>query len=293
MPRLRLGVAVLLPESITAEVNGLRRALGDGALGRIAPHITLVPPVNVRSDELPQALATLRAAAAEFDPFEVHLGPVSTFHPDTPVIKLDVGGPGLATLHALRDATFKPPLERSLTWPFVPHVTLADEASLTRIGHAVPALDRYGVDIEVKALHLLEEGSSRQWTPLADVDLGALTELGRGSLPMALHRSSLVDPVAKERLALPATPTTLVFTAERHGDLLGVVGGHQVGDHMVLEHWTVEPESRGFGVGSALMRTFLAECSSRNLREVELSTGLTGPAAVLNRFGFADGRLAI
>lgn len=271
----------------------MRRALGDGAFDRIAPHITLVPPVNVPSDDLPQALAILRAAAAASSPFEVYLGPVTTFHPDTPVIKLDVGGAGLAALHGLRNAVFKPPLERTLTWPFVPHVTLADEASLTKIGHALPALDRFGVDIEVKAIHLLEEGNGRRWTPLADVDLGASVELGRGSLPMALHRSSMVDPIAKERLALSAAPTTLVFTAERNGDLLGVVGGREIGDRVVVDHWAVESQSRGFGVGSALMRTFLAECSSREVTEVSVGVGLDKLTAVLDRFGFAEGRLSL
>lgn len=61
MPKARLGVALLVPGALGGEVNGLRRALGDGALGRIPPHITLVPPVNVGEDRLPAALALLRS----------------------------------------------------------------------------------------------------------------------------------------------------------------------------------------------------------------------------------------
>ena len=64
MTKARLGVALLLPAGVSAEVDGLRRALGDGALGRIPAHLTLVPPVNVREDRLGHALAVLRSAAA-------------------------------------------------------------------------------------------------------------------------------------------------------------------------------------------------------------------------------------
>lgn len=38
----QLGVVLLIPPPIATEVDGLRRALGDGARPRIAPHVTLV-----------------------------------------------------------------------------------------------------------------------------------------------------------------------------------------------------------------------------------------------------------
>ena len=48
MGRVRLGVALLIPPPFDREVDGLRRALDDGSLGRIPAHLTLVPPVNVK-----------------------------------------------------------------------------------------------------------------------------------------------------------------------------------------------------------------------------------------------------
>ena len=59
-----LGVALVLDAPVACEVQGLRRALGDGSLQRIAPHLTLVPPVNVRAGGLDEALAVLRTAAS-------------------------------------------------------------------------------------------------------------------------------------------------------------------------------------------------------------------------------------
>jgi 2'-5' RNA ligase len=170
MPRRRLGVVLLLPEPAATEVDGLRRALGDGTLGRIPAHLTLVPPVNVREDDMPGALDVLRQAAAQTRPLDVRLGPATTFHPTTPVIYLGVDG-DVAALEALRGRIFRPPLERPLTLPFVPHVTLADELDPDRIPAAVAALADYVVDVRFEAVHVLEEGRGRVWRPIADATL--------------------------------------------------------------------------------------------------------------------------
>lgn len=166
MPRRRLGVALLVPPPCDAEVDGLRRALGDGALGRIPAHLTLVPPVNVPVDDVPAAVEVLRDAARATRPLRLRLGPPTTFHPVTPVVYLAVHG-DVDRLHALRDRVFRPPLVRPLSRPFVPHVTLADDVDPDRIPAAVAALADYVVDVTVDAVHLLEEDRRRAWQPIA------------------------------------------------------------------------------------------------------------------------------
>jgi len=125
-----------------------------------------VPPVNVR--EVKEAVAVLRRAAAPSRPIRLELGPPATFLPDNPVLYLSVHGE-LDDLHALRDRVFKPPLERDLTWPFVPHVTLADESTPARIQAALTALADYRAEATFTALTLLQEGPGRVWTPIAEV----------------------------------------------------------------------------------------------------------------------------
>lgn len=172
MPHRRFAVALLLPEALSREVDGLRRALGDDR-GRVAPHLTLVPPVNVREDDVPAALAVLRAAAAEVEPFDLDLGPVATFHPVTPVVFLAVRG-AVDAVDALRAALFVPPLARPVDRPFVPHVTIGDDVDPARIAAAVAALADFDARWPVREAVLLEDRAPgpHQWNPVASAQLG-------------------------------------------------------------------------------------------------------------------------
>src|SRR5687767_4081710 len=135
MARQRLGVVLLVPQPLATEIDGIRRALGDGARERISPHITLVPPVNVAERDLPRAFALVRSAAATVAPLALRLGPVATFAPVNPVAYLRVGGapPVLDALERLRTSCLQGPLARTSDHDFVPHVTVADELAEDRL----------------------------------------------------------------------------------------------------------------------------------------------------------------
>jgi 2'-5' RNA ligase len=264
MARRRLGVALLLPPPVADEVNGLRRAVGDGSLERIPPHLTLVPPVNVREEQLGGALAVLRAAAAASPPsLTVALGPPRTFLPANPVLYLPVGGE-LEALHALRNRVFVPPLDRPLTWPFVPHVTLADEGEPETVQRAAEALDRYSAVVAFERIHLLQEvhRDGRRWEPLADVALGVPAIIGRGGLALELTRSQLVDPEAApllvpcrhllDELGVCPPSQQLVVTARRQDEVVGLALARMTPDGgrvAVL----VAPPHRHQGIGSHLL----------------------------------------
>lgn len=209
---MRLGVALLLPEPVRTEVEGLRRALGDPTLPRIPPHLTLVPPVNVREDRLSDALAVLRQAAAATKPLRLTLGPPATFLPANPTIYLEVAGD-----LAVRDRVFREPLARSLTWPFVPHVTIADDIDPQRIPAALAALADYRAEITVDRVHLLQEGEGRTWAPIADAPFAAPAVIGRGGLPLEITVTDRLDPQA----AALEDDTRLAITGRRDGRVVG------------------------------------------------------------------------
>lgn len=273
---MRLGVALLVPEPVAGELDGLRRALGDGALARVRPHLTLVPPVNVRVDDLPRALSVLRAAATTVGPFLLRLGPPTTFAPVTPTVHLAVGGDpaALAALHRLRDAVFVPPLERPLTYPFAPHVTLSDDVAAPRLAAALDVLTDYVVDVRFGRLHLLQEQrhgeAHRRWVPIADVPFGPRVVVGRGGLELELTASHVLDPEAAafetghwpdDRPSPPpveAAPgcTPLVVVARRRDGVVGVVRGGVAPDWVDVASLLVAPAHRREGIGRHLLAAF-------------------------------------
>jgi 2'-5' RNA ligase len=257
-----LGVALVLVPPVALEVQGLRRALGDGSLDRAPPHLTLVPPVNVRSDALEEALAVLRAAASgPHGALELDLGPAATFLPVNPVVFLDVSGPGLDALARLHRAVSSGPLLRAERWPWHPHVTLCDEAPLERAAAAVGALAEYRARASFDRVVLLEE-RDRRWLPLADARLGPRVVVGRGGLELEITEGGLLGPDVRAMLGRhPGTQAgtqagpTVVLTGRREGVVVGVAvawaepapGGPA---HVCV---LVEEASRGQGVGRALV----------------------------------------
>jgi 2'-5' RNA ligase/GNAT superfamily N-acetyltransferase len=261
---------LLLPPPVRDEVDGLRRALGDPSLDRVPAHLTLVPPVNVRQDDLGRALAVLRAAAAAAPPvLRLVLGPPDSFLPANPVLYLVVGG-DVEALHRLRDAVFLEPLARSLSWPFVPHLTLADGAEPALIEAATNVLGRYRIVVSIERVHLLREirgEEGRTWDPLADAAFAPPAIVGVGSpLALELVRSELVDPEGMALLSAEGITSAggvtsdrpkrpghqLVLTARREGAVVGVAtawltpDGGRVGVLVASAH-------RGQGIGSHLL----------------------------------------
>lgn len=265
---------------IAQEVDGLRRALGDPSLGRIPVHLTLVPPVNVA--DLDGAIELLRVAAgAQSGPIQLTLGAPATFLPDNPVLYLPVGG-DLEELRLLRDSVFAPPLERTLTWPWVPHVTVADGIDEARIAAAQKALDGYWALVTIDRVVLLEEGKGRVWTEIADAALEPRAKVGTGGLVVHISRGRLLDPLVLAMLGEEVRPPgpgdrqssgargssfhPVVMTARREDQTVGVAIAFGRDRRFVF----VRPDARRQGIGAHLRRHL--EAAIRTLRP---STGPT------------------
>ncbi|HEX8769702.1 MAG TPA: 2'-5' RNA ligase family protein [Acidimicrobiales bacterium] len=255
MPKVRLGVALLLPAPFAQEVDTLRRALGDGSLGRIPAHLTLVPPVNVNVERLPDALRVLRAAAQATRPFTVSAGAPATFLPDNPVLYLPVeeGAPEVTTL---RERVFREPLARTLTWPFVPHVTVADEAAPERIAAARVALADYTFTATFERVYLLEQGKERVWQPIADAAFEKPAVLGRGGLPLELSVTTILDPEARAMANVQDETGEVAITARRDGQVIGVLVGSTSGTAPVVDHVAVAADVSDEGVEEHLVTAF-------------------------------------
>ena len=295
MPRQRVGVALLLPEPVGSEVDVLRRAVGADDVDRLPSHLTLVPPVNVRDDDMGSALDLLRDAAERTSPFRLVLGPPRTFLPINPVLYLEVGG-DVAAVDKLRDRIFRPPLERNLTWPFQPHITLLDMGTEERIRAAQEALADYRVEVLLERVHLLkehrrEDDGERYWLPMAEATFAAPSVVGRGGLELELEvgqrlsadaaafRDRSFDQWQEGHFGAPWRKDPLAVTARRDGRIVGVADGDtRPNGEAHLSRLIVAPDVRGEGVGAHLVAAFSSAAAARGAAFVTLRTEASGPS---------------
>ena len=303
MPRHRVAVALLAPPALAAQVDTLRRAVGVAEPFHVAPHLTLVSPVNVAADALgagplPRCAPRPRPSA----PFTVRVGPADSFSPDSPTLHLAVGGePGdLDALARLRDRVHRPPLDRPDEWPFTPHVTLAEAYPPDRIPAAVDVLAGVQARWTVTAVHLMEQrrrdDGTVHWVPVAEEPLGGPAVVGRGGLELALRTVAMVrDEVAALCRVDPEPPAVgeggplpLVVEAEevagpgaptRRGRGPPARTGRQLGAVVV------GPVDRGLGAGAHLLAAWCSAAAGRGAALVVARDDDDG-TGFLTRHGF-------
>lgn len=293
-------MALLLPEHIADEVDGIRRAFGVDP-GYIPPHVTLVPPINLADEDVPEALAVLRRAAAGTGaPLRLEVGPFDTFLPRNPVLFLAVGGE-LALLHEMRDRCLDGPLQRPERRAYVPHVTVTrglapeDDATIRRL------LGRYSQAFEVDRLHLLaqvvESGVGRHWVPTADVVLEPRRSVGTGGVELEVSVSSLADPEVRRFLVAHdcSVPTmvehwrSVVVTGRVDDAVVGVAWGHQTGRTAVLTHVFVAPDARDQGLAGHLVAAVEHDVARHGGAVLEARVDGDGPGAqLLNGRGWTE-----
>lgn len=297
MPRTRLGVVLLVPPRPASGVDLLRVALGAaGSVHHVPAHVTLVPPVNVAEERLPEVEALVRRAAAARPPIAATLGPPATFLPDNPVLYLRVAEWGVGgRITALRDAVLREPLARPLTWPFVPHVTLMDGGDPARIEAAVVALADHEVDVVFTGVALMQEQrddeGERVWRRLLEAPLGGPAVVGRGSLPLALSVGRALDVDARawfdaawddhdrqRRGQAWEPPEQLAVVARREGTVVGAATGLVRDGDGHLERLLVDEATRGEGIGGHLLAAFTAAAEERGCRRLVLRTEVGEPA---------------
>jgi 2'-5' RNA ligase/GNAT superfamily N-acetyltransferase len=269
MARQRLGVVLLVPQPLATEIDGVRRALGDGALDRIAPHITLVPPVNVAERDLPRAFTIVRSAASTITPLTLRIGPVATFAPVNPVAYLQVGGERqvVESLERLRSSCLQGPLDRSSEHEFVPHVTVAEELAASRHDTVAQLLSGFMAETTIDRVHVLAELPGRVWKPVADAPLGERPGVvGRGSLPLELTTTGRPDAEAAALLSLEEESAGLPFavTARRNDEVVGAAWGWSARGTLELADLVIAAEHRGQGFGRHLLAAVVALARRRD-----------------------------
>lgn len=137
---VRIGVAVDIPAPWGPHLTRCRIAAGD-PLGEAVPaHLTLLGPTEVERAWLPELAGHLRDVADGHHEFELLLRGTGTFRPITEVVFVTVAA-GISECEQLAAAiTSVPELDKPRTFPYHPHVTVAQEVP-------PPALDKVFDDL--------------------------------------------------------------------------------------------------------------------------------------------------
>jgi len=167
-----IGVSVAVPEPWGSELQRYRVALGDASAAGIPTHITLLPPVEVEDEELPEILGHLRAAAAATRAFPLHLRGTGTFRPVSPVVFVNVVE-GISCCEQLAGVVRHGPLAVEPRYPYHPHVTVAHHLEEALLDRAFAELAGFECRFSVESISLYSHEGRRGWSRFHDLPLGS------------------------------------------------------------------------------------------------------------------------
>jgi 2'-5' RNA ligase len=170
---ITIGVALPIPEPFLGELGAYRERFGDPAAHAIVAHITLVPPTRISDEEHLRAVVThLAAQAAAQRPFHLVLAGAGTFRPISPVVFVPLAE-GEDETRAVEAAVRRGPLDRTLQFPYHPHVTVAHDLDEEWLDEAYEAMQPYRAAFEVACLALFVNGEDGVWRQRVEFPFGS------------------------------------------------------------------------------------------------------------------------
>ncbi|MCT1686661.1 2'-5' RNA ligase family protein [Pseudoglutamicibacter cumminsii] len=124
-----LGIVIPVEGEYAHKVSATRAATGD-PFAYIPPHITLMSGVPLTDPA--EAIAHVRNVVSAFSSFPIRFAGTDTFYPVSPVTYLRVAE-GERELTELHERLHAGPLDSKPAFPFVPHLTLAQEIAPERL----------------------------------------------------------------------------------------------------------------------------------------------------------------
>ncbi|RJU01759.1 2'-5' RNA ligase family protein [Arthrobacter frigidicola] len=168
-----VGVTLPIPEPLAGELERWRASFGDPMAFLVPPHITLITTTPATDWEW--TLEHVRAVAAKQGPFTVTLSGTGSFRPLSPVVFLNVRA-GFRECVELHSRLQTGPLERTLEFPFHPHVTVAHDVSEASMDEAAQQLRSFEASFEVRTMGLYEHEHSGLWKLREELTFGEDTE---------------------------------------------------------------------------------------------------------------------
>jgi 2'-5' RNA ligase len=158
-----IGVVVAVPEPWSQLLVDWRGKVGDPQAAVVPPHVTLLPPTEVPLSRRPAIAAHLASVARSHPPFDMHLSGTGTFQPVSDVVFVAVAR-GIGDCELLADAVRRGPLERSLSFPYHPHVTVAHDVTPDMLELAYSGLADLSAAFRVERFTEFEQAPGGAWT---------------------------------------------------------------------------------------------------------------------------------
>lgn len=157
-----LGVVVAVPEPWAQLLVDWRTKVGDPQAALIPPHVTLLPPTQVARADRVAVIEHLADMARRHAPFDMHLAGTGTFSPVTDVVFVAVAR-GIGNCEMLADDLCSGPLQRSLSFPYHPHVTVAHDVSADMLALAYSGLADFSAEFPVTHFTEFEQTPGGAW----------------------------------------------------------------------------------------------------------------------------------
>ncbi len=162
--RIRVGVALAIPEPHAAVLGGWRRRIGDPEADKIPPHVTLLPPTEIEAEQLELVEKHLSEAATVVLPFTMRLSGTGSFRPVSQVVFVQVST-GIAQCELLERAVRRDPIVREVEFPYHPHVTVGHDLPDERLDEAYDGLRDFVAQFRVDAFTLYSQDEDGTWRP--------------------------------------------------------------------------------------------------------------------------------
>src|SRR5215217_7719831 len=159
-----IGVAIPVPDPYGSMLREKRADFGDPMADTVPSHVTLIPPTEVKDDELGIVCKALERASTALPPFPMRLRGTGTFRPVSPVVFVAVSQ-GISYTEMLAKCVRTALEAPEPDFPFHPHVTVAhnlDDASLDR---AYDELSSFECQFTVDEFALYHHDDVAGWVP--------------------------------------------------------------------------------------------------------------------------------
>jgi 2'-5' RNA ligase len=167
-----IGVAVAVPEPYGSELRRYRASFGDTQADAVPTHVTLLPPTEVDPERLAEIEQHLSRVAVRHPGFRMHLRGTATFRPVSPVVFVAIAE-GISACEILANDVRSGLLDRELSFPYHPHVTVAHHIDDDSLDQAFKVLADYECTFDVVAFHLYVHGDDEVWRPYRAFELSA------------------------------------------------------------------------------------------------------------------------